>query len=362
MLDQFLELDEKPYTEDDAEWDAFVAAHPNGSTLQTTQWARLKNRFGWRSHRVWLKQEGQLVAGAQILVRPYAWGLVKIAYIPHGPLVNWQDDEQVSVILNQIDFGAYERGAGMLKMEPLLWLGETSPEEWSKICQVHECFNNSDNIQPPQTLIVDLTAPEEQILARMKQKTRYNIKLATKKGVTVRRGGGDDVRLFNELMRETGQRNQFGVHAPEYYQSAYELFAPENLGLFIAEYDSRPLAAIMVFVNGTRAAYFYGASSSAERKRMPTYLVQWTAMQWAKERGCTEYDLWGVPDYPEEDLEKHFQERKEGLWGVYRFKRGFGGNIKRTVGSADRVYNNIVYRLYQWRRGNRGDQRIVPPT
>lgn len=84
---------------------------------------------------------------------------------------------------------------------------------------------------------------------------------------------------------------------------------------------------------------------------MPTYAVQWAAMRWAKARGCTTYDLWGVPDEPEETLERHFTERNEGLWGVYRFKRGFGGQVVRTVGTADRVYNKLVYRLYRWRRG-----------
>lgn len=83
---------------------------------------------------------------------------------------------------------------------------------------------------------------------------------------------------------------------------------------------------------------------------MPTYAVQWAAMRWAKARGCSQYDLWGVPDQPEDSLEASFTERSDGLWGVYRFKRGFGGEVKRTVGPADRVYNRLVYRLYQWRR------------
>jgi lipid II:glycine glycyltransferase (peptidoglycan interpeptide bridge formation enzyme) len=107
----------------------------------------------------------------------------------------------------------------------------------------------------------------------------------------------------------------------------------------------------MVFILGKQAAYLYGASSSEERQRMPTYAVQWAAMRWAKARGCTTYDLWGVPDEPEEELEKQFENRDDGLWGVYRFKRGFGGQVIRTVGSADRIYNKFVYRLYQWRRG-----------
>jgi lipid II:glycine glycyltransferase (peptidoglycan interpeptide bridge formation enzyme) len=116
-----LELGEQPYTEADAEWDAFVAAHPHGSLLQTTNWARLKNRFGWTSERVWMKRDGRLVAGAQVLFRSLALGVVKLAYVPHGPLVDWRDDEQVAVLFNQIDQAAYRRGAGLLKMEPRLW-------------------------------------------------------------------------------------------------------------------------------------------------------------------------------------------------------------------------------------------------
>ncbi len=199
-------------------------------------------------------------------------------------------------------------------------------------------------------MIVDLTASEDEILARMKQKTRYNIRLSARKGVTVRQGTAADLPVFNQLMQATGRRNTFGVHEPRYYQQAFELFSPDNVALWLAEYQEKPLAAIIVFVNGPRAAYLYGASSNEERQRMPTYAVQWAAMRWARQRGCESYDLWGVPDYPEEELEAQFRGRDDGLWGVYRFKRGFGGQIQRTVGTADRVYNKIVHRLYHWRR------------
>jgi lipid II:glycine glycyltransferase (peptidoglycan interpeptide bridge formation enzyme) len=107
----------------------------------------------------------------------------------------------------------------------------------------------------------------------------------------------------------------------------------------------------MVFAWGKTAAYFYGASSDEERQRMPTYAVQWAAIRWAKARGCQVYDMWGIPDAVEEELEASFTERTDGLWPVYRFKRGFGGEIKRTVGAADRVYNPLLGRLYRWRRG-----------
>jgi lipid II:glycine glycyltransferase (peptidoglycan interpeptide bridge formation enzyme) len=104
----------------------------------------------------------------------------------------------------------------------------------------------------------------------------------------------------------------------------------------------------MVFARGPRAWYFYGASNDEERNRMPTYLLQWEAMRWAKARGCEEYDLWGVPDVDEATLEADFANRSDGLWGVYRFKRGFGGTLSRSVGAWDRSYLPLAYPLYRW--------------
>lgn len=352
MFEEIFEIGQQPYTEADAEWDDFVAGHPHGSLLQTTQWAQLKNRFGWHSHRVWLRQDGQLVAGAQVLYRSVAFGAIKMGYIPHGPLVNWDDDEQVAVLLNQLDQSAYQNRAGIMKLEPLLWEDELPPAGWQAISQRHNLSIPSDTIQPPRTILLDLRPAGDDILAAMKQKTRYNIRLAEKKGVTVRQGDLSDMPTFVRLLAETARRDTFSIHDPRYYRSAMELF-PEQSALMLAEYEGQPLAGVMVFATGQTAAYLYGASGSAERQRMPAYAAQWAAIQWAKARGCTRYDFWGVPDYPLETLEAEFTTRQEGLWPVYRFKRGFGGELRRTVGAADRVYNNLLYRLYRWRRGRR---------
>ena len=118
--------------------------------------------------------------------------------------------------------------------------------------------------------------------------------------------------------------------------------------LLIAEYQGEPLAAVMVFAQGKRAWYFYGASSDAHRDLMPSYLVQWEAMRWARGRGCELYDLWGVPDADEKTLEDGFMQNQAGLWGVYRFKRGFGGVLRRAQGPWDRVYNPVIYSAYRW--------------
>jgi lipid II:glycine glycyltransferase (peptidoglycan interpeptide bridge formation enzyme) len=105
----------------------------------------------------------------------------------------------------------------------------------------------------------------------------------------------------------------------------------------------------MVFAHGKRAYYLYGASTDEERNRMPTYLLQWEAIKWARSKGAEEYDLWGVPDEDEEILEENFEKRSDGLWGVYRFKRGFGGDVKRAAQALDRVYMPLLYKLYLWR-------------
>ena len=122
-----------------------------------------------------MKRDGRLVAGAQVLFRSLALGVVKLAYVPHGPLVDWRDDEQVAVLFNQIDQAAYRRGAGLLKMEPRLWQDEWPAAEWEALYRRHGCVASPDTIQPPRTIVIDLRPGEDDILAAMKQKTAYEI-------------------------------------------------------------------------------------------------------------------------------------------------------------------------------------------
>jgi peptidoglycan pentaglycine glycine transferase (the first glycine) len=208
---------------------------------------------------------------------------------------------------------------------------------------------SAQTVQPRRTLLVDLSDGEAAILARMKQKTRYNIGLAARRGVTARLAeGADDLARFSQLMAATGARDGFGIHAPGYYHKAFELFHPAGqCELVLAMVTGEALAGVMAFALGRSAWYFYGASSDRERNRMAPYLAQWEAMRWARGRGAATYDLWGVPDADEAALEAEFETRHDGLWGVYRFKRGFGGRLARTVGAWDRVYNPLLYGAYQ---------------
>lgn len=317
-----------------AEWNQFLQGDPNVHLLQTGEWGELKSAFGWKAVRL---ISGQ--AGVQILFRQLPLGF-RVGYVPKA--------NPAQVLWPEIDSASKENRAIFLKWEADVWEGGTaSPLTHSSLFRI-----SPHNIQPPRTLIVDISSSEETILARMKQKTRYNIRLAEKKGVTVR--AWDDIETFHKMLLITGGRDGFGVHSLEYYRRAYALLHPKQMGdLFVAEYDRKPLAALFVARNGNRAYYLYGASTDEERNRMPTYLLQWEAMKWAKACGCTEYDLWGVPDEDEATLEANFEKRNDGLWGVYRFKRGFGGHLKRASQAMDRVYNPLLYRAYLRFVGNR---------
>ena len=321
-------------------WNQFIAEHPDAHLLQMGEWGELKNDFGWKPVRLLLDRE----TGAQILFRRLPLGLT-LGYMPK-PVDSGRLMVDNTSFWREVDSICKKNHAIFLKIEPDTW------EETFQPSNLPTFKLSNHNIQPPRTITISIKEDEKEILARMKPKCRYNIRLAEKKGITVRTW--DDISAFHEMMTVTGGRDNFGVHSKEYYQRAYELFHQKGTcELLVAEFEGKPLASLMVFSNAKRAWYVYGASNDQERNRMPTYLLQWEAIRWAKARGCEEYDLWGVPDEQEETLEANFEIRRDGLWGVYRFKRGFGGQLKRAAQALDRVYNPLLYWAYVKYMGNR---------
>lgn len=326
------------------EWENFLAGYPDAHILQSRAWGDLKSSFGWKPRYVVSGGAGSdQVIGAQILFRMLPFKL-SIAYIAKGP-VGCGSFLDCPGFTEDLDRLCRQENAVFLVVEPDLWEAEASSNEVASFPSGFEA--GFQTIQPRRTLVVDLQGGEEQILARMKQKTRYNIRLAQKKGVTVRASA--DVDSFYRLIQLTGERDVFGVHSLEYYQRAYTLFSREDrCVLLMAEFEDEPIAALMAFRHGSRAWYFYGASGNEHRERMPAYLLQWEAMRWARANGCLTYDLWGVPDVDEAELEAGFTRRSDGLWGVYRFKRGFGGELRRAHPAMNRVYQPLLYQFYRW--------------
>jgi peptidoglycan pentaglycine glycine transferase (the first glycine) len=323
-----------------SEWDRFLAGYPEAHILQTSAWGDLKSSFGWQVERI---QAG--FSGAQILFRRLPLGF-SIGYIPKGPV-----GQDWTALWPEIDRLCAARHAILLKVEPDGW-----EEDQPVFAEQLKGFRPGGiPVQPRRTIILALEGPETAWLERMKQKTRYNIRLAEKKDICVR--PSTDVDAFYQMMQATGRRDGFGVHSLSYYRRAFELFHPYGqVELFRADYQGKPLAGLMVFARGKRAWYFYGASTDVERSRMPAYLLQWEAMRWAARQGCTSYDLWGIPDEEETVLEEAFEQRHDGLWGVYRFKRGFGGQMKRAAQTWEKVYIPALDTFYRWWVNRRGEQ------
>ncbi len=328
-------------------WHEFLAAHPRGNLLQTTQWGLLKAGFGWDWELLTLGEEAAPTCGAVILYRHLPLRLGTIAYVPRGPVVDWNNTRLVGQLFNAMHQSFRRRRAWACWVEPQV----LDEEDVTPIFSDLGYQASPRTIQPRSTIIVDIAPSEDEILMAMKSKTRYNIRLAKRKGVTVRQGTLDDLGQFYALMEETGERDDFGVHTEAYYRRAFELYAPTNqVALLIAEYEGQALAGLMAFAVGTTAAYISGSSSSKHRNLMAPYAAQWAAIQWAKSRGCTQYDLWGIPDAGEAQLEEEFSERSDGLWGVYRFKRGFGGSVVRYAGLWERSLHPLYplgLRLYR---------------
>jgi lipid II:glycine glycyltransferase (peptidoglycan interpeptide bridge formation enzyme) len=206
-------------------------------------------------------------------------------------------------------------------------------------------------VQPLSTIHIDLSGDDEAILGRMKQKWRYNIRLAERKGVTVREGAAADLPAIQRLMDVTSTRDGFGVHNDAYHAAATELFGPPGMMTWLlAEHEGRLLAAIAVFALGKMAWYMWGASSDEDRNLMPNHAAQWAAMRWARARGCTLYDLWGIPDEVGAAPDAYREPEswgQGGLWGVYRFKQGFGGRVIRYTGAWDMPLSRPAYALYR---------------
>ncbi len=330
------------------DWREFTERVPNAHLLQMGEWGELKASFGWKAARLVVGS-----VGCQVLFRRLPLGL-SFGYVPKGPIGAPGIGQNSQQLWREVDATCSAHRAIFAKIEPDSWEDGTAIGSSNEIMDALGDWGlraSPHSIQPRRSVIVDLHGNEGDILARMKPKCRYNIGLATRKGIKVRQS--DDLQTFQRMMEVTAKRDGFAVHSLEYIRRAYDLFHPSGTAaLFIAEYEKQPVAGLMVFRRGRRAWYLYGASSDEARELMPNYLLQWEAMRWARMNACVEYDLWGAPDEDERTLEAGFQRRSDGLWGVYRFKRGFGGQLVRAAQARDRVYQPLLYSVYRRRLGS----------
>jgi peptidoglycan pentaglycine glycine transferase (the first glycine) len=335
-------------------WNSLIASLPGAHVLQTWEWGQVKSKFGWEpTYQTWQDERGQTVAAAMVLQRNLSLRGLKlpfcILYVPKGPLCDWGNLALRKRILQDLAEMARRRGAIFIKIDPDVRLGTGvpgKPDEQDD--QLGRSFVedlsasgwqfSQEQIQFRNTVLLDLTTNLEFLLASMKQKTRYNIRLAQKKGVTVRSGSLKDLHELYRMYAETSVRNGFVIREEEYYRTVWSTFMQAGLAeVLIGEVEGEPAAALMVFRFAGKAWYLYGMSNPVHREKMPNHLLQWEAMRRARESGCKVYDLWGAPD--------EFNE-SDPLWNVYRFKEGFGGQVVRHIGAWDLPVRPTLYRWY----------------
>jgi len=339
---------------DNPQWNIDLSHMPEPHLLQTKEWASFKTQYGWRNiQKSWRDVNGKTVAMANILLKNIKIGPLRfkynLMYIPRGPILDWNDVELRQRVLKDIILIAKENKSFLLKIDPEVIIGKGIPETESATSNTnginllselkqHGWHYSQDQIQFKNTVWLDLNNTEDELLANMKQKTRYNVRLSVKKGVTISEGTPSDFAMLANMYAETAIRDNFTIRSENYYLLVWTLFYNQGkLTPLIASYKNEPIAALMLFHFAGRAWYIHGMSRSLHRNKMASYLLQWEAIKIAKNKGCDRYDLWGAPFNLNES---------DPMWGVFRFKQGFSGETVRTIGAWDFSINPLLHHLY----------------
>jgi peptidoglycan pentaglycine glycine transferase (the first glycine) len=335
--------------DDATSWNQLLCQELDGRLLQSWEWGQFKERYGWKADYLsWKNDRGEVVAAALLLKRTVL-SRFSILYCPRGPILAWSNEELRSTILSELQKHAASEGTIFIKIDPDIVLGSVQPDPshatWNHLGE--QIASNmkqlgwrpsDEQIQFRNSMYLDLKPSIDELLNGMKPKTRYNIRLAKRRGVIVRRGGYQDLDLLYRMYAVTSLRDGFTIRDQAYYQDAWGTFMKSGMAQpFLAEVDGEPVGGIIIFHYGKMAIYMYGMSLEVHREKMPNHILQWEAIKWAKEMGYAIYDFWGAPDtFTEEDP----------MWGVYRFKSGFGAEVVRTLGAWDHVQRPVLYKTY----------------
>jgi peptidoglycan pentaglycine glycine transferase (the first glycine) len=333
------------------EWDGIVSRLPGAHVLQCWEWGECKSHYGWTVERLVWEKENSQIAAAQILRRTIRIGPVSAAvvYLPKGPLLDWRDGSARESVLSDLEKLARTERAIQIKIDPDLAVGRGIPgsgedttdpagEEALRWLQRRGWRFSTEQVQFRNTVRLDIRPDEDALLSRMKQKTRYNIRLAQKHGAEVRLGSEEDLPLLTQMYAETAHRDGFIIRPERYYLDVWGAMLRAGLAQpLIAEVEGLPVSALVLFHFGDRGWYFYGMSRALHREKMPNHLLQWEAVRWLRSRGYAYYDLWGAPD--------EFSVN-DPLWGVFQFKLGFGGEVVRYAGAWDYPPAPLLYGAY----------------
>ncbi|HET8912824.1 MAG TPA: peptidoglycan bridge formation glycyltransferase FemA/FemB family protein [Ktedonobacteraceae bacterium] len=322
---------------DRKQWNDFVASSVCCNITQSYEWGQLSEYL--KEEPLYLgvvDDSGQLCAAILVFIMVAPIIHRTYFYSPRGPVIEDPASPAMTVLLNFLKAEARKRNAFMLKVEPSVaddnqhWLSTLKRRGFHKIPNATHVRNE---------WVLDISPDEKTILAGMKDKWRYNIRLAERKGVTIREGKSQaDIDTFYEIYQTTSDRDNFFIHPKGMYEDVMRMYGEDGRAtMFIAEHQGKAISAIIMLRLGEWSWYMYGASANEGRNLMPNHLLQWTGMRWAKSFGCKYYNFRGIPEILQEG---------EEMWGVYQFKKGFGGYPIHFLHTHDLVYQPLVYKLY----------------
>lgn len=349
---------------EDPAWDAFLAVTPGGHHTQTSLWAQVKVPVGWRVARIIVTREGQIVAGAQVLLRalPLAGA---VGYVPRGPLCAVDEPELTVLVMDELLRLARVRRVWYLAVQP-----PCNGEALAGVLSGWGLRPSLREVEPTATVVLDLNRSEDDLLAAMKIRTRYNVRLALRKGIVVRQGTESDIPAFHRLLLATGGRQGFSPHPEEYFLRVWRVLGSRgHAKLFLADYEGETLSALFLIAFGPSVYAWRAAWSGRHGSRRPNEAVQWGAIRWARSQGYQHYDFEGIDPRLARDLAEREadgrgapDERKEAKpiprsgddlpvtankETVATFKLGFGGRIVFSPGAYEYVPNPLLRWGYQ---------------
>lgn len=323
----------------------FLQNNPKTNFMQSPEWAKVKTE--WKNEFIVEQDENGNIKGTMsILLRKTPIFGRYIMYAPRGFVCDVHDKETLKKLTEKATEIAKKYKAFIFRLDPDVL---QSDEEFKNIIKElgYKTKKNIKDInqviQPKYVFRLDVkNKTEEELLKSFESKTRYNIRLATKKGVTTRVGTRDDLKIFYDIMKTTGSRDDFFIRPLSYFQKIYDSMGPEHVRLIIAEYENEPIAAVLPILYGNKVWYLYGGSSNKHRNLMPNYLLQWEMIKWALENKCDWYDFRGVSG---------FKSENDPQYGVYKFKKGFNPVFMEFIDEMYIVYNPFINAIFNFTKG-----------
>lgn len=327
--------------ETENEYTEFLEKHDRCNFQQSLEWGKVKT--AWIKEVVLAEDEnGKIIGSICVLIRKVPiFG--NMMYSSRGPVCDIHDKKVLEQLTEGVKELAKKYKAFVFRMEPDI---KKDDSEFRKIVEEigykvkDDAKDFKDEIQPRFVFRLDIKdKTEDEILAAFHQKTRYNIRLATKKGVVVKEGTREDLKDFHKIMVETGSRDGFIIRPLEYFEKMYDELAPKHMKILMAYYEDKPISGIIPIMYGNKTWYLYGASSNSHRNLMPNYLLQWEMIKQAIANKHDMYDFRGVSGVVDES---HPQ------YGLYRFKKGFGAEFTEFIGEVYLPFKPIVYKTYKF--------------